>query len=80
MNRDSEHENRNQTFSQVDDNQDEYGRDVNNPGNKIGDRATVDKTKQDAAHEASKKAGLERGRKRSDGQADNVSGGFNQKH
>jgi hypothetical protein len=75
-----------QGLSQIDDNQDELGRDINNPENRIGDRATVDKAdaeaaKAERAHELSRKIGLQRERKRDDGDpAQKVSGGFNQKH
>jgi hypothetical protein len=73
-------------LSQVDDNQDEFGRDINNPQNRIGDNATLkptdpDKAKADRAHELSRKIGLQRERKHDDADpAENVSGGFNQKH
>jgi hypothetical protein len=75
-----------QGSGQIDDNQDEFGRDVNNPENRIGDKATVDKTdpekgKADRAHEVSRKIGLQRERKKDDADgSDKVSGGFNQKH
>jgi len=71
---------------QVDDDQDEFGRDVNNPENRIGDKATVDPTdpelaKAERAHELSRKIGLQRERKDDDADtAQKVSGGFNQKH
>jgi hypothetical protein len=71
---------------QIDDNQDEFGRDVNNPENRIGDRATVDKTdpdtaKAERAHELSRKIGLQRERRHDDADpSQQVSGGFNQKH
>ena len=71
---------------QVDDNQDEFGRDINNPQNRIGDKATVEPTdpelaKAERAHELSRKIGLQRERKDDDADtAQNVSGGFNQKH
>ena len=69
-----------------DDNQDEFGRDINNPENRIGDRATLKPTDREAAkaeraHELSRKIGLQRERHRDDGEAaQQVSGGFNQKH
>ncbi len=60
---------------QIDDNQDDLGRAVNNPNDRIGDRATADK-----AHDVTRKTGLERQDKRNkDDPAENVSGGFNQK-
>ncbi len=60
---------------QIDDNQDDLGRSVNNPQDRIGDRATADK-----AHEISRKIGLQRPLKRDPDDPDgNVSGGFNQK-
>lgn len=76
---------------QIDDNQDEFGRDINNPENRIGDRATVDSAtvkptdpeaaKAERAHELSRKIGLQRERKHDDADpAQKVSGGFNQKH
>ena len=76
---------------QVDDNQDEFGRDINNPENRIGDKATVDLAtvdptdpelaKAERAHELSRKIGLQRERKDDDADtAQKVSGGFNQKH
>ena len=71
---------------QVDDNQDEFGRDINNPQNRIGDKATVEPTdpelaKAERAHELSRKIGLQRERKDDDADtAQKVSGGFNQKH
>jgi len=71
---------------QVDDNQDEFGRDINNPENRIGDKATVKPTdpelaKAERAHELSRKIGLQRERKTDDADpAQKVSGGFNQKH
>jgi len=76
---------------QVDDNQDEFGRDINNPQNRIGDKATVDLAtvdptdpelaKAERAHELSRKIGLQRERKDDDADtAQKVSGGFNQKH
>ena len=73
-------------YHQVDDNQDEFGRDVNNPENRIGDRATVEKARPEAAkaeraHELSRKIGLQRERHREEHEASSsVSGGFNQKH
>jgi hypothetical protein len=77
---------RNRTAPQIDDNQDEFGRDVNNPENRIGDRATVEKAvpdtaKAERAHELSRKIGLQRERRRDGDEASSsVSGGFNQKH
>ena len=71
---------------QVDENQDELGRDINNPQNRVGDKATVKPTdseqaKAERAHELSRKVGLQRERKRDDADpAQQVSGGFNQKH
>lgn len=71
---------------QIDDNQDEFGRDINNPANRIGDKATVKPTdpeqaKAERAHELSRKIGLQRERKHDDADpAQKVSGGFNQKH
>jgi len=71
---------------QIDDNQDEFGRDINNPENRIGDKATVNKTdletaKAERAHELSRKIGLQRERKHDDDDpVQQVSGGFNQKH
>lgn len=60
---------------QIDDNQDDLGRSVNNPRNRIGDRATVDK-----ATEISRKIELQRPYKHDpDDPQGNVSGGFNQK-
>lgn len=69
---------------QIDDNQDEFGRDINNPENRIGDKATVqptdgEKAKAERAHALSRKIGLERERKRDDDPSQAVSGGFNQK-
>jgi len=75
-----------QSDKQVDDNQDEFGRDVNNPENRIGDKATLKPTdaelaKAERAHELSRKIGLQRERKQDDADpAQKVSGGFNQKH
>ena len=75
-----------QDDSQIDDNQDEFGRDVNNPENRIGDKATLKPTdpglaKAERAHEVSRKIGLQRERKHDDADpAQKVSGGFNQKH
>jgi hypothetical protein len=80
------HQQPDQPHPQVDDNQDEFGRDINNPENRIGDKATVNKTDPDAAkaeraHELSRKIGLQRERKRdADDPDQRVSGGFNQKH
>lgn len=71
---------------QIDDNQDEFGRDINNPDNRIGDKATLkptdpDQAKADRAHELSRKIELQRERKRdANDPAQQVSGGFNQKH
>ena len=60
---------------QIDDNQDDLGRSVNNPQDRIGDRATVDK-----AHDMARKIGLQRPLKRDpDYPSGNVSGVFNQK-
>jgi len=36
---------------QIDDNQDDLGRDVNDPDNRIGDRPTVDKTDEDSGEQ-----------------------------
>jgi hypothetical protein len=71
---------------QIDDNQDEFGRDLNNPGNRIGDRATVNRNdpetaKAERAHEVSRKIGLQREHRHHGGAPEQqVSGGFNQKH
>lgn len=86
MNEDTQQDQPGQGGRQIDDNQDEFGRDINNPDNRIGDKATVDKTdpeqeKAERAHELSRKVGLQRERKRDkDDPAQQVSGGFNQKH
>ncbi len=75
-----------ETGKQIDDNQDEFGRDINNPENRIGDKATVkptdaERAKAERAHEQSRKIGLQRERKHDDADpAEQVSGGFNQKH
>lgn len=70
---------------QIDDNQDEFGRDVNNKENRIGDKATVKPTDDEAekaerAHEASRKIEMERQPKREEDPEQKVTGGFNQKH
>lgn len=70
---------------QVDDNQDDFGRDVNNKDNRIGDKATLKPTDEEAekaerAHEASRRIELQRQHKRDDDPDQKVSGGFNQKH
>lgn len=60
---------------QIDDNQDDLGRSVNNPRNRIGDRATIDK-----AQEISRKIEMQRPYKRDPSKPEgNVTGGFNQK-
>ena len=69
---------------QIDDNQDEFGRDVNNKENRIGDKATVKPTDDEAekaerAHEASRKIEMERQHKREADPVQKVTG-FNQKH
>lgn len=85
MERNTQQDQPGQGDKQIDDNQDEFGRDVNDPGNRIGDRATVEKTeredeKNERAHEVTRKVGLERERKRDEhNPAQQVSGGFNQK-
>lgn len=70
---------------QIDDNQDEFGRDVNDKDNRIGDKATVKPTEEEAAkadraHEASRKIEMERQHKREEDPEQKVTGGFNQKH
>ena len=86
MNQDTHQKQPGQGDRQVDDNQDEFGRDINNPQNRIGDKATVEPTdpelaKAERAHELSRKIGLQRERKDDDADtAQKVSGGFNQKH
>jgi len=91
MNKQANQDHPGQGNAQVDDNQDEFGRDINNPENRIGDRATVDLptvkpadpelAKAERAHELSRKIGLQRERKHDDTDpAQQVSGGFNQKH
>jgi hypothetical protein len=70
---------------QIDDNQDEFGRDVNNQENRIGDKATAKPTDDEAekaerAHEASRKIEMERQHKREEDPEQKVTGGFNQKH
>ena len=91
MNQDTHQKQPGQGDGQVDDNQDEFGRDINNPQNRIGDKATVDLAtvdptdpelaKAERAHELSRKIGLQRERKDDDADtAQKVSGGFNQKH
>jgi hypothetical protein len=60
---------------QIDDNQDDLGRNVNNPKDRIGDRATVEK-----AQDVARKVELQRPYKHDkDDPQSNVSGGFNQK-
>ncbi len=70
---------------QIDDNQDEFGRDVNDKDNRIGDRAILKPTDEEAekterAHEAARKIEMEREHKRDRDPDQSVSGGFNQKH
>jgi len=70
---------------QIDDNQEEFGRDVNNKENRIGDKATVKPTDDEAekaerAHEASRKIEMERQHKREEDPVQKVTGAFNQKH
>jgi hypothetical protein len=84
----SQHTHQNQSGQggkQIDDNQDEFGRDVNDEHNRIGDKATVEPTdeetaKAERAHEASRKIELERQHKRDGDPEQKVTGGFNQKH
>jgi len=86
MNQNTHQKQPGQGDSQVDDNQDEFGRDINNPENRIGDKATVEPTdpdtaKPEGADELSRKIGLQRERKNDDADAtQKVSGGFKQKH
>jgi hypothetical protein len=86
MNQYTHQDNPGESLKQIDDNQDEFGRDINNPQNRIGDAAIIDATDSEAAkaeraHELSRKIGLQRERRRDDGDpAQKVSGGFNQKH
>ena len=61
---------------QIDDNQDDLGRNVNDPSDRIGDRATLDKTKPTTRKDASERSDE---KKKSDEPEHNVSGGFNQK-
>ena len=75
-----------QSDQEIDGDQDEFGRHIDNPEDRFGDWAVLKPTdpelaKAEGAHELSRKIRLQRERKHDDADpAQKVSGGFNEKH